>query len=260
MMAANYKGQLYNLPFNMNTFYGMSGVRTPEEAKAKIGSEIDQMPRGFDAGIGKQGRGLRGGQKQRLLIARALYRNHQYLLLSVIGGDKYYFDQQGHYLRTEQSSDNIINIGNQQMTLSGTLEGLESGNGSGVSFTGSGVSAQLFAFLAQNTTVEWAYGYNSGQAGGLIGTSNQEHGVDIGSGNWNNYGTIAHNHGQSNNGMSKWELEELNGLPSQADIDYLIKNNKESGSVYNETTGFMFPYDRYSKTQEEWLQEHGYEY
>ena len=34
--VANYKGELYNLPFNMNTFYRMWGFRTPEEAKAKI--------------------------------------------------------------------------------------------------------------------------------------------------------------------------------------------------------------------------------
>lgn len=33
---ANYKGKLYNLPFNMNTFYQMWGVVTPEEAKARI--------------------------------------------------------------------------------------------------------------------------------------------------------------------------------------------------------------------------------
>ena len=34
--VANYKGKLYNLPFNMNTFYQMWGVTTPEQAKAKI--------------------------------------------------------------------------------------------------------------------------------------------------------------------------------------------------------------------------------
>lgn len=34
--VANYKGKLYNLPFNMNTFYQMWGVTTPEEAQAKI--------------------------------------------------------------------------------------------------------------------------------------------------------------------------------------------------------------------------------
>lgn len=34
--VANYKGKLYNLPFNMNTFYQMWGVTTPKEAQAKI--------------------------------------------------------------------------------------------------------------------------------------------------------------------------------------------------------------------------------
>ena len=33
---ANYKGEIYNLPFNMNTFSKMWGVTTPEEAKRKI--------------------------------------------------------------------------------------------------------------------------------------------------------------------------------------------------------------------------------
>lgn len=33
---ANYKGNLYNLPFNMNTFYQLWGVKTPEEAQKKI--------------------------------------------------------------------------------------------------------------------------------------------------------------------------------------------------------------------------------
>ena len=34
--VANYKGKLFNLPFNMNTFFQMWGVTTPEEAQAKI--------------------------------------------------------------------------------------------------------------------------------------------------------------------------------------------------------------------------------
>lgn len=36
---ANYRGKLYNLPFNMNTFYQMWGVTTPEEAFNKIESQ-----------------------------------------------------------------------------------------------------------------------------------------------------------------------------------------------------------------------------
>ncbi len=34
--VANYKGEIYNLPFNMNTFSKMWGIRTPQEAKAII--------------------------------------------------------------------------------------------------------------------------------------------------------------------------------------------------------------------------------
>ncbi len=33
---ANYKGKLFNLPFNMNTFYTLWGTKTPEEAMKKI--------------------------------------------------------------------------------------------------------------------------------------------------------------------------------------------------------------------------------
>lgn len=40
---AYYKGELYNLPFNMNTFSRMWGVVTPAEAKAKIEEQIAQL-------------------------------------------------------------------------------------------------------------------------------------------------------------------------------------------------------------------------
>ena len=45
--VANYKGKLYNLPFNMNTFNKKWGVITPAEAKAKIEEqrkEISHIP------------------------------------------------------------------------------------------------------------------------------------------------------------------------------------------------------------------------
>ena len=38
--VANYKGEIYNLPFNMNTFNRMWGVVTPEEARKKIEQQI----------------------------------------------------------------------------------------------------------------------------------------------------------------------------------------------------------------------------
>ena len=38
--VAYYKGEIYNMPFNMNTFYKMWGVITPKEAKEKIQEQI----------------------------------------------------------------------------------------------------------------------------------------------------------------------------------------------------------------------------
>lgn len=41
--VAVYKDELYNLPFNMNTFSKMWNIRTPAEAKAVIASQIEQL-------------------------------------------------------------------------------------------------------------------------------------------------------------------------------------------------------------------------
>lgn len=48
---ANYKGEIYNMPFNMNTFSKMWGIRTPEEARAKIDAQrrcIDGAPKNLE--------------------------------------------------------------------------------------------------------------------------------------------------------------------------------------------------------------------
>ena len=41
--VAVYKDELYNLPFNMNTFSKMWGIKTPQEAKDKIASQIAEL-------------------------------------------------------------------------------------------------------------------------------------------------------------------------------------------------------------------------
>ena len=49
--VANYKGEIYNMPFNMNTFSRMWGISTPQEAKAIIDkqkSEIMGEPKNLD--------------------------------------------------------------------------------------------------------------------------------------------------------------------------------------------------------------------
>jgi ATP-binding cassette subfamily B protein len=46
---------------------------------ANIANEIEALPQGYQTMMGENGRGLSGGQKQRLLIARALYKDPDYL-------------------------------------------------------------------------------------------------------------------------------------------------------------------------------------
>ena len=60
---ANYKGEIYNLPFNMNTFYRMWGVVTPAEAAAKLDEQrreiLDRLAReGVDAPRNLEEQGL----------------------------------------------------------------------------------------------------------------------------------------------------------------------------------------------------------
>lgn len=62
--VANYKGSLYNLPFNMNTFYELWGVKTPKEALDKI-------------------------QEQRILAGVSNPKNLEEQAISLVGSDIY---------------------------------------------------------------------------------------------------------------------------------------------------------------------------
>lgn len=69
--VARYKEQLYNLPFNMNTFYQMWRVTTPEQAKAKIEEQkADALARMNEAGV-KEPRNLE--EQALLLVGRDIY-------------------------------------------------------------------------------------------------------------------------------------------------------------------------------------------
>lgn len=65
---ANYKGQLYNLPFNMNTFYALWKVKTPEEAKAKIKEQVDKLNIANPANLEEQALSLVGPDIYELLV------------------------------------------------------------------------------------------------------------------------------------------------------------------------------------------------
>ena len=66
--VANFHGELYNLPFNMNTFYQMWGVHTPEEAQAKIAEQRAVVSAKLD---GSEPRNLE--EQALLLVGRDIY-------------------------------------------------------------------------------------------------------------------------------------------------------------------------------------------
>lgn len=56
--------------------------KVKEAAKiANIDNFIDTLPEGYQTKIGSEGKGLSMGQRQRILIARAVYKNPDYILL-----------------------------------------------------------------------------------------------------------------------------------------------------------------------------------
>ena len=68
---ANYKGRQYNLPFNMNTFYQMWGVKTPEEARQKIDEQRQEALEQMKADGVTEPRNLE--EQALLLIGRDIY-------------------------------------------------------------------------------------------------------------------------------------------------------------------------------------------
>lgn len=69
--VANYKGKLYNLPFNMNTFYQMWGVTTPAQAMAKIEEQKAEAMAKMKADGVTEPRNLE--EQAQLLIGKDIY-------------------------------------------------------------------------------------------------------------------------------------------------------------------------------------------
>jgi len=109
---------------------------------ANISDEIEKLPLGYQTMMGELGSGLSGGQKQRILIARALYKDPDYLFfdeatnaLDTINEQKIVSALQNvfkgrtvvviaHRLSTIQNADQIVVMQNGSIVEIGTHEAL----------------------------------------------------------------------------------------------------------------------------------------
>ncbi|KIC89922.1 peptidase domain-containing ABC transporter [Flavihumibacter sp. ZG627] len=109
---------------------------------ANILSFIDNLPLGFNTKIGAEGNGISAGQKQRLLIARAVYKNPHYISFDeatnsldannekeILENLQAFFKQKtvvvvAHRLSTVKNADNIIVLHEGEIAESGTHEEL----------------------------------------------------------------------------------------------------------------------------------------
>lgn len=109
---------------------------------ANIQTFIDALPLGYNTKIGEDGIGLSQGQKQRLLIARAVYKNPDYIFLDeatnaldayneliVMENLEQFFKEKtviivAHRLSTVKNADNIVVIERGEIIEQGTHEQL----------------------------------------------------------------------------------------------------------------------------------------
>lgn len=114
---------------------------------ANISEFIESLPNGYKTIIGRSGMNLSGGQNQRILIARAIYKDPEYLFFDeatsaldaqneeVIMNNLYSFFQNktvviiAHRLSTVKNADNIIVIDKGNILETGTHEELVNSKG-----------------------------------------------------------------------------------------------------------------------------------
>jgi ATP-binding cassette subfamily B protein len=109
---------------------------------ANILSFVESLPLGFNTKIGAEGNGISAGQKQRILIARAVYKNPEYLFFDeatnaldannekeIMENLQEFFTGKtvvivAHRLSTVKHANNIIVLHNGEITEQGTHEEL----------------------------------------------------------------------------------------------------------------------------------------
>ena len=109
---------------------------------ANIQTFIESLPLGFNTKIGAEGNGISAGQKQRILIARVVYKNPEFIFFdeatnsldannekAIMENLNIFFKNKtvvvvAHRLSTVKNADNIVVLHNGQITESGTHEAL----------------------------------------------------------------------------------------------------------------------------------------
>lgn len=123
---ANYNGELYNLPFNMNTFYQLWGVKTPAEAQQQIRDQVDQLNLKSPANLEEQALSLVGTDIYEKLIKgyteKQWGRRATELPAFIIKRLPVRFTFDNNYFNDKYQG---IPIGGYNKLIAGLLEGIE---------------------------------------------------------------------------------------------------------------------------------------